>query len=250
MKSEELAKKAIRDLEQEEAERARLQGIGIVPETARRWWSLTRFWYQFVASLTVFWQRFIYPFYSWAYWLFKLVFWQHFRWVWDRTVYSKNADGERRFSKIRGAVVIAATVSVLYLGFHAMFIVFDATMYLVTGRTDEFVYLSNAEEIAPDSNIFSVRGCLAPAAGESFSCGAEDSLYFRISPSNFNHVWSFFNTEAWLFYPEEVAAPIAPGWQQCTITSYGVRLKFLMRNWDIYPELVSARCSAIPGTSG
>jgi hypothetical protein len=251
MTPEELAKKAIRDLEQEEAERARLRGTGFVPETARRWWSLTRFWYQFVASMTVFWQRFIYPFYSWAYWLFKLFFWQHFRRVWDRTVYSVNAAGERKFSKIRGAVVIAATGVFLLVVYNLMFLVSHTALYFATGTTDEIVYLSNAQEIDPENNIHSVQGCVARAASETFSCGEADSLYFRIEPTGFAHIWSVLNSEDHgIFYPDYVAAPIAPGWQQCTVTSYGVRIKFFIRKWDIYPYLLSARCGAIPGTSG
>lgn len=247
MSAEEKAKKLLDDYAREEAERARLKDDNPVVKTVKHYYGLARFWYQFTASMTVIYRRVIYPIYSWGYWLFGILFWNRFRYVWDRTVYTKNSAGERKFSKIRGATVLATTVAVLYLAYHSLFVIFDATVYAFTGRTDEIVYLSNAEEISPDSNVFSVRGCLAPAAGESFSCGAEDSLYFRISPSNFNHVWSMFNSESWLFYPEETAAPIAPGWQSCVITSYGIRVKFLMRNWDIYPELLSARCAAIPG---
>jgi hypothetical protein len=247
MSAEEKAKKLLDDHAREEAERVKLQGENPIVKTVKNYYGLARFWYQFTASMTVIYRRFIYPIYSWGYWLFSVLFWKRFRYVWDRTVYTKNAAGDRKFSKVRGASVIATTAALLYVGFYALFVLFDATVYMFTARVNESVYLSNAEEIAPDSNVFSVRGCVAPATGESFSCGAEDSLYFRISPSNFNHVWSFLNTETMLFYPEEVAAPIAPGWQQCTITSYGIRVKFLMRNWDIYPELVSARCTAIPG---
>lgn len=247
MSAEEKAKKLLNDHAREEAERAKLTDENPIVKTVKNYYGLARFWYQFTTSMTVIYRRVIYPIYSWGYWLFSILFWKRFRTIWDRFVYKTDKDGNKKFSKVNGAAIIASTAMVLVLAYHSLFVLFDATVYAFTRHADEFVYLSNAEEISPDSNIFSVRGCVAPAIGESFSCGAEDSLYFRISPSNFNHVWSFFNTDTWLFYPEEVAAPIAPGWQQCTVTSYGVRLKFLMRNWDIYPELVSARCSAIPG---
>jgi hypothetical protein len=246
MSAEEKAKKLLDDYAREEAERARLKDENPVVKTVKNYYGLARFWYQFTASMTVIYRRFIYPIYSWGYWLFSILFWKRFRYVWDRTVYSTNAAGERKFSKVRGATVIASTVAVLFLVYQSLFVLFDAALYTVTGRVNEVVYLSNAQEIVPDSNIFSVQGCVAPAQGETFSCGAEDSLYFRISPSGFNHFWSVLNNGT-LFYPDYVAAPVAPGWQQCTVTSYGIRVKFLMRSWDIYPELLSARCSAVPG---
>jgi hypothetical protein len=244
MNAEEKAKKLLDDHTREEAERAKLAGENPVVKTVKNYYGLARFWYQFTASMTVIYRRFIYPIYSWGYWLFSILFWKRFRAVWDRFVYKTNAAGERKFSKIRGATIIVSTAAFLFLFYQSMFVLVDATLYAVTGKVDEIVYLSNAQEIVPDSNMFSVQGCVAPAEGESFSCGAEDSLYFRISPSGFNHTWNLINNGG-LFYPDYVSAPIAPGWQECTVTSYGVRIKTLMRTWDLYPELLSARCREI-----
>lgn len=47
------------------------------------------------------------------------------------------------------------------------------------------------------------------------------------------------------FYPDYVAATVAPGWQECTITSYGFRAKLFIRRLEIYPELLSVDCQRI-----
>lgn len=119
--------------------------------------------------------------------------------------------------------------------------VWHAGLYAATSRVDEIVYLSNAQEIIPEQNLFSVQGCEASFAGEDFSCSEEESLYFRIEPTEFAQVWSLLYRGNF-FYPDYIAAPIAPGWQRCTITSYGFRMKTMIRRWEIYPELLSAKC--------
>ena len=122
-----------------------------------------------------------------------------------------------------------------------MFFAADVVLYAFTARVDEVVYLSNAQEIIPEDNIHSVQGCEVETAGEEFSCTADKSLYFRIDPDTFSTVWSLLSNGT-LFYSDYVAATVAPGWEKCTITSYGFRMKVFLRGFDIYPKLLSANC--------
>lgn len=245
MSAEERIQKILSDLKREDEEKQKLQDASVIKQTAKRWFSLTRFWYQFLASVIVIYRKIIWPIYSWGYWLFSILFWQHFRKVWDWFVYRTNEAGERKFSKIKGAVLIGLTTAFLFVMYQAMFVAVEVGLYAFTARVNETVYLSNAQEISAEDNLHSAQGCIAPEDGKEFSCSAEDSLYFRIEPSFFNHAWSVWNTGS-LFLPDYVAAPIAPGWQVCTVTSYGFRAKLFMRTWDIYPHLLSANCKEIP----
>lgn len=241
MNAEDKAKQILSDMKREAQEEAKLIADSPVVQTARKWAGLTRFWYQFIASLTVFFNRFIFPFYSWTAWFYNILFWKHFRAIWDKSVYTTLEDGSKKFSKVRGAKVIAATVVVLFVAYQSLFVLFDTVLYLTTARVNEVVYMSNAQEISAENNLHSAQGCIVKDTEAAFSCGVDDSLYFRIDSSGFNHIWSLFHNQT-LFYPDYVAAPIAPGWEQCTITSYGIRVKTLMRTWDIYPTLLSATC--------
>ena len=45
-----------------------------------------------------------------------------------------------------------------------------------------------------------------------------------------------------LFYPGYVAAAVSPVLNRCVITSYGIRRKFLVRTWELYPDLVQVEC--------
>lgn len=146
---------------------------------------------------------------------------------------------KKRFSTLRGAGVVLASLVYVVLLYQAVYFAYDATLYLTTAKVDEVVYMSNAQELTAEDNLHSAQGCLVTT--DKFECDAENSLYFRIEANGFNHIWSILNRGN-MFYPDYVAAPIAPGWEKCTITSYGIRAKFLMRNWDIYPMLLSAKC--------
>jgi hypothetical protein len=250
MNAEENANRILNDMKRQKEEEAKLSAAGsdhVVVETVKEWSLLAKFWYQFVASLVVILNRVIIPFYSWTGWLFSVLVFRPWRKLWARTVYKTNAAGVRRFSSVRGAGMIAATVVAAYIGFQALFVLADAALYLITGRVDEVVYMSNAQEISGEDNLHSAQGCTITTTDKDFSCDADNSLYFRIAPSAFNHLWSLWHKHT-LFFPDYVAAPIAPGWEQCVITSYGIRAKFFMKQWDIYPTLLSATCKDIaPG---
>lgn len=38
---------------------------------------------------------------------------------------------------------------------------------------------------------------------------------------------------------------MTPSCPECVTTSYGIRIKALMRGWDIYPSLLSASCHPV-----
>ena len=188
-------------------------------------------------------QLILYPVWGILYWVFMSAFWRHYRPIWYRFAYT-TVDGQKEFSKKRGMITVLATFASLWIVYSSIGLVYHTTLYLTTARVNEIVYLSNAQEISLDDNVFSVQGCEVAAVGENFSCSTDNSLYFRIDPTGFATVWSILSNGTF-FYPDYVAAPIAPGWQKCTITSYGFRMKIFLRGFDIYPELLSAECEQL-----
>ena len=199
------------------------------------------FWIQFTSSALLLWNKFLSPIFGWFNWIALDIIWKNYRKVWDKLVY----DAEGKFSRVRGAVVLGVTIFLLYFAVAIANFIWHTALYFSTVRKDEVVYLSNAQEVNPDENVFSVQGCeISATSTEEFSCGVDQSLYFRIDPTSFSQVWSILNNGT-LFYPDYVAAPIAPGWQKCTVTSYGFRLKSFIRNLEIYPELLSATCGEL-----
>ena len=181
--------------------------------------------------------RFIYPIYAVLYFIAIDIIWKIYGPVWNKFAYMP--DGS--FSKVRGSVTLLASIIGAWALYGFMFFAADVVLYAFTARVDEVVYLSNAQEIIPEDNIHSVQGCEVETAGEEFSCTADKSLYFRIDPDTFSTVWSLLSNGT-LFYSDYVAATVAPGWEKCTITSYGFRMKVFLRGFDIYPKLLSANC--------
>lgn len=178
-------------------------------------------------------------------WKIVKYFWQQYRKVWLKFAYKTTDGDKRKFSKAKGLGVFVSTLVALFIGYHTAFIIKDTSLYLLTVQRSEIVYLSNAQEIDAENNIHSVQGCIvAKQEDGSFSCSTDNSLYFRIEPSLFAHMW-YLTNRGDIFYPDYVAATIAPGWQECTITSYGLRAKLFIRRLQIYPELLSVDCQKI-----
>jgi hypothetical protein len=48
-----------------------------------------------------------------------------------------------------------------------------------------------------------------------------------------------------IFYPDYVAAAVPPGVHRCVILSYGIRIKLLMRQYDVWPDLLEASCKPV-----
>lgn len=184
--------------------------------------------------------RIIYPFYVIFHYVVIKFLWKYYSPIWNKFAYA--ADGS--FSKVRGTATLLSSLVGVWVLYGFLFFMGDVLLYVTTAHVDEVVYLSNAQEIDPLENIHSVQGCTTQAEGEQFSCDADKSLYFRIENDDFAEVWSLLN-HGTLFYPDYVAAPIAPGWQRCTVTSYGFRMKIFLRGFNIYPSLLSAKCEQL-----
>ncbi|HEX7881876.1 MAG TPA: hypothetical protein VF499_03965, partial [Afipia sp.] len=69
----------------------------------------------------------------------------------------------------------------------------------------------------------------------------QNTVTFRVRSTWFNEIWSILHHGA-LFYPGYVAAAVSPVLNRCVITSYGIRRKFLVRTWELYPDLVQVEC--------
>jgi hypothetical protein len=203
--------------------------------------AIHKFSYQFLAACHWIWLNILRPvtrfFYKPVPWL-----WHGYRVLWDKAVYTQDQYQNRLFSKTRAGVYLAATIAfVWYLAVPLTVMVFDTGLYLATAKRAETVYLTNSQEILPESNEHSVQGC------HELPCTDHNSVYYRIRASNFNEVWSVLHGKG-LFFPDYVAAAVPVSISKCTISSYGVRVKLLMRGFDLYPDLLEAECTPVQGT--
>lgn len=168
-----------------------------------------------------------------AKWLFR-----RYKNLWSLVVYKRDKFGDLKLSKVRAGIFLMLTVGVFYTAPIWGEFLLDTGLFLTTAKFDEVMYMTNSQEILPEDNIHSAQGC------SELPCTDDDSLYFRISPTAFNHLYTLV-TQGSIFYPDYVAAAIPPGVNRCTTTSYGLRLKFLMRGWEIQPQLVRASCEPV-----
>lgn len=161
-----------------------------------------------------------------------------FRWIWrvySRQIwnrFARNRDGrvtpKRAGWTVLGTVIFLAIMpTVLHLGW-------QVALFQTTWK-DEVIYLTSAEEIDPENEIHSIRGC------RQLPCAESDSVYFRVRSSVLHDAHAMW-TKGHRFYPEEVAGVVAPGVNRCEVRSYGIRVKALMRGWGIYPDMVDAIC--------
>ena len=165
-----------------------------------------------------------------------------FRWygrLWRKTVYRPDADGDLRLSKRRASALVLATALALWflpafiagtLGF-----VWDSVWMATTYRSAETWYLGKSQELDYVNNVFSAQGCA------SVNCTDQTSVYFRIEPSLAHHLWSLVRNRN-IFFPEFVAAGIQNDVNKCRVIAYGARWKFLVRNWDMYPQILAVDC--------
>lgn len=167
--------------------------------------------------------------------------WRWYRILWDKVVHVDDQYQNRLFSKTRAGVFLAASlVFAWYIFVPALVFGFDVALYFLTVKRDEVVYLTNSQEIIPDENVHSIQGC------HDLPCTDENSVYFRIRATYFNEAWSILHGHG-LFFPDYVAAAVPLSISKCTITSYGVRMKFVMRGMDIYPDVLKTECEPLLG---
>lgn len=208
------------------------------------------------ADLTL-WAKFWYTLSSAAIWLYhKLIYpitrrlWRLVKWisvkyrdVWMKIVYKADQYGVLRFSKVRGGLTILATVILIYILYGVLTISVTLPWYFVTVKHDEILYLSNYSAVEGHhgssrvkiNEVYEITGC------ETINCSDQDTVSFRVEASWFNEVWSVLHNAA-LYYPDYVAAAVSPVVNRCTITSYGIRKKFLVRYWELHPDILQVRC--------
>lgn len=150
--------------------------------------------------------------------------------VWQR--FAKNADG--KYTQKRFISTVLGTFLALWLLPSAVLTGWQIGLSQLTWQ-NETLYLTSAEEVDPENEIHSIRGCRA------IPCSEADSVYFRVRSTWLHSAYSYWN-RGHAFYPEEVAGVIAPGVNKCEVVSYGIRVKALMRGWGIYPDMLDAVC--------
>lgn len=150
--------------------------------------------------------------------------------VWQR--FAKNSGGSYTQKRVIGTIF--GTFFALWLLPSAILTGWQIGLSQMTWQ-NETLYLTSAEEVDPENEIHSIRGCRA------IPCSEADAVYFRVRSTWLHTVYSYYN-RGHAFYPEEVAGVIAPGVNRCEVTSYGIRVKALMRGWGIYPDMLDAVC--------
>ncbi|WP_374378510.1 hypothetical protein [Dongia sp.] len=170
-----------------------------------------------------------------------LVLFNAYRRLWARVVYSEDKFQVRRFSKTRAGLMLAISlICAWFVVLPLLGLLWDTGLYLATARRDEVVYLTNSQEIAPEHNIHSVQGC------HSLPCTDDNSFYFRIRATLFNEIWSLAHGHGF-FFPDYVAAAVPLSISECKITSYGLRIKLMMRGLDFYPDVLETTCTPLGG---
>lgn len=176
--------------------------------------------------------RFLNPF-------FKRV-WRLYVRIYERFAYAGDAEGTRRFSRNRAAIVIAAlavfTVAAPIVFFRTIVPATSRTIYdavMLTMVKDDRLYLGRAELIRPDDEVYQVMGCRDITGCD----GGANTTYFRLRDNIILDVRNW-TTQLAPYDPAEIAGAMLSELNDCTIRYYGQRVKAL--GW--YPFIISARC--------
>ena len=180
--------------------------------------------------------------------------------LWNRFAYSVDrSTNERKLSRARSSLVVIATVLALsvftntWLGSAVRFFtvepVVDGVLIGLSKRTETF-YLSQSDEIDPENNIHSVRGCRK--RGE---CAEVDAAYFRVQPRLSHDIWKLWMYGNPVYVPDHIVAPIAPGLNECHVTYYGYRMTSswiarVLRSLQFYPTMLEAKCTYLGSERG
>lgn len=199
--------------------------------------AIHRFYLQVLVATGWIWHHVGRPLWLALSWVFRALF-RQYRKVWALTVYRRDEFENLRLSKRRAGVFLLGTLISLFFLYEIVGFGYDSALYLATSHHNEVMYLTSSQEVDATGNVHAVKGC------DALPCSDTDSVYFRVSPSAFNQVWSLAHSHT-LFLPDYVSAAVPPGLNRCIISSYGVRIKFLMRGFDIYPELLKASCTPV-----
>lgn len=159
--------------------------------------------------------------------LLSVLSWYKQRWV----SYTYNKYGE--FVYKRALAMIAGTILSFIIVFYTVCLLLQTSYYFATYKK-EVIYLNHSEEIYPDDNIWGVRGC------HTKHCDSDSSLYFRIRPATFHHIWSMLHSGR-VFLPDAIGSSVPTGLTRCEVISYGVRMRFTML-LNIYPNILKIKC--------
>jgi len=159
--------------------------------------------------------------------LARLLAW--YKRLWIKFTHNKYEEFVYKKGLAMGAATLLFIVLIPTIGL----LLFQTTYYLITYKKDS-IYLIQSEEIYPDNNIWAVRGCYNKV------CDSNSSIYFRIKPSLFHHLWSLTHNGG-IFLPDIIGSSVPTGLTKCQIISYGLRLKIMM-NFDIYPSILEIQC--------
>lgn len=199
---------------------------------------LTKFVWQVSRACRWIWLTLIKPVLLWLSKPMRWCFWKYVAY-WDKIVYTVDNYQVRHFSKIKaGSMVLGTGITILYVVPLLVSIIWEMGWYFSTVRHNEQVILFDSQEIGgPKDDVHSVKGCHNVVV----PCPDNDTIYYRVRPATFHHLWSLAH-HGDLFYPDFIAAAVPPGYSLCTVTSYGIRQKFILRNWSVYPELLEISC--------
>ena len=201
-----------------------------------------RFWETFSSAAQWLYKTFVWPI-TWRLW--RVIKWVSIRYrnLWLAATYKKDNYGVMRFNRTRGGALITGTIIAAYITYALLTISFSLPWYFLTVKHDEVLYLSNhsAVEGLHSSNHVKINETYEITGCETIDCSDQDTVSFRVEASWFNEVWSIFHNHA-LYYPDYVAAAVSPVVNRCTITSYGIRKKFLVRYWELHPDILQVRC--------
>lgn len=133
----------------------------------------------------------------------------------------------------RGVAMALASLAALVVIPSILWLLLQTGYYLATYKK-ESIYLIQSEEIYPDDNIWGVRGCYTK------NCDSDSSLYYRIKPSIFHHLWSIGHEGA-IFLPDSIGSSVPTGLTRCEVVSYGLRFRVLM-TFHVYPSILQITC--------
>lgn len=178
-----------------------------------------------------------------------------YRRIWNRLAFATDKKtGERILSRRRAGVLLTITFLIVAMftptriGDTVRFVtiepIIDGFLMATSLRTETF-YLNNSEEIDPERNIHSVRGCRREG-----SCVEKEAVYFRVRPRLSHDIWKLVNYSNPFYVPDHVVAPIAPGVNRCSVAYYGYRMTSswiarLLRSMQFYPTMLEASCHYI-----
>lgn len=185
-----------------------------------------------IIGLQTFWYRFFDPFFQRVILLYRMVV-SWYMVIWHKMAY----DSSGRFSRTRSMISVIASILFIWFIPEIFGFVYHVSLFTFTYKHEQ-IYLTNSEEIYPELDIHSVKGC------SSLPCDNDNSEYYRVVSTPFSDVYSLITNYSF-FYPDNVAT--VPGVSKCDVVSYGFRFKskLIKQTFDFYPYMLDTVCMPI-----